>query len=267
MKSASAKLDNSEDRTLFRTQFLKTRPCRFFQAGCCRRGSGCSFAHGKVSIAPDLTKTSLCLKWREGTCLLSSEDCPFAHGKEELRRSPLYKMAGMQHGYSKCFPKESPESCPTIADSSEPEPELEDDWYQMSQEEPVYLQSPPSAASASPLFHAHWGCTWDPFGLEGPLMPSPWLNEFQNLDTTEPLKVMPTCSASEVDDTAVSSLEALEANGWWAEPLGTQVEEEYVSAASSLEALMTMPQIMEPILGWAQPLSLQVEEEYTAQIC
>lgn len=49
------------------------------------------FSHGNVSAPPDLTKTSLCKLWTSGKCVLSSANCPFAHGKRELRQTPLFK--------------------------------------------------------------------------------------------------------------------------------------------------------------------------------
>lgn len=100
MKSTtSRKLSNIDERDLFRSQFDKTRPCRFFQQGRCRRGADCTFAHGTVETPPDLTKTSLCKLWAEGQCKLAAEECPFAHGKDELRRSPLYQAQGSRRDH------------------------------------------------------------------------------------------------------------------------------------------------------------------------
>lgn len=92
-------------RQLFRTQFRKTKMCRFFAKGECRYGEACPYAHNESEIehAPDLTKTALCIQFDKGSCLKRSEDCPFAHGREELRtteifhESPLCKRTtGMQ---------------------------------------------------------------------------------------------------------------------------------------------------------------------------
>lgn len=58
----------------------------------CRHGDQCNFAHGseKLEALPDLRKTSICKDWRHGTCPLQSFDCPFAHGRNELRRTDVY---------------------------------------------------------------------------------------------------------------------------------------------------------------------------------
>jgi len=50
------------------------------------------FAHGGIKPPPDLTKTSLCKRWKEGMCHLSPDKCPFAHGKRELRQTPLFRL-------------------------------------------------------------------------------------------------------------------------------------------------------------------------------
>mmetsp|Transcript_100481 Transcript_100481/g.215317 ORF Transcript_100481/g.215317 Transcript_100481/m.215317 type:complete len:375 (+) Transcript_100481:94-1218(+) len=79
----------------FRSQFLKTKLCRFNSAGQCRYGSDCPFAHDEadLEVVPDLTKTSLCKNWEKGTCMLSADDCPFAHGDDELRATPAFTVA------------------------------------------------------------------------------------------------------------------------------------------------------------------------------
>jgi hypothetical protein len=75
-----------EWRERFRGQFLKTKMCRFYEAGQCRFDEACPFAHSPedLTVAPDLKKTSICTAWQRGGCKLSSDDCPFAHGDEEL---------------------------------------------------------------------------------------------------------------------------------------------------------------------------------------
>lgn len=66
--------------------------CRFYAEGICRYGDECPFAHSAKDIAssPDLTKTSLCVKWQSGECPLPAESCPFAHGEGELRLTPAF---------------------------------------------------------------------------------------------------------------------------------------------------------------------------------
>ena len=66
--------------------------CVFFQNGHCGDGENCNFAHGDQELQqlPDLSKTSLCQKWLQGTCPLSKGRCRFAHGKGELRVTEAY---------------------------------------------------------------------------------------------------------------------------------------------------------------------------------
>jgi hypothetical protein len=68
--------------------FLKTKYCYFWQQGSCTRGEKCKFAHGSPELGsqPDLTKTAICTQWKAGACALTSDECSFAHGKQELRR-------------------------------------------------------------------------------------------------------------------------------------------------------------------------------------
>lgn len=89
--AADAGSDGSGSRTTFRQQFYKTTLCRFYQRGC-TKGARCCFAHGvkELQQAPDLTKTSLCPRWKSFCCELSSEECPFAHGWAELRVTPAF---------------------------------------------------------------------------------------------------------------------------------------------------------------------------------
>lgn len=69
----------------------KTRLCSFAGTGLCRKGADCWFAHSleELRAAPDLKKTQLCLKFKEGKC--TNENCGFAHGEEELRELPNTK--------------------------------------------------------------------------------------------------------------------------------------------------------------------------------
>jgi hypothetical protein len=79
-------------RARFRQQFLKTKMCRFYEAGLCRYGEDCPYAHSEqdLSVVPDLKKTSLCDAWKRGACPRSSDQCPFAHGDEELCLTPAF---------------------------------------------------------------------------------------------------------------------------------------------------------------------------------
>jgi len=82
-------------RRHFRSQFCKTKLCRFNAIGQCNYGQKCAFAHSSWELenAPDLTKTALCLAWEKGQCPLEAEDCHFAHGSEELRLTPAFNKA------------------------------------------------------------------------------------------------------------------------------------------------------------------------------
>ena len=79
-------------RGAIRSQFRKTALCVFFEGGHCEKGRDCDFAHGEQEMrkSPDLAKTSLCQKWVHGKC--PHEDrCLFAHGKRELRITEAFK--------------------------------------------------------------------------------------------------------------------------------------------------------------------------------
>lgn len=80
------------EHDLFRSQFSKTKLCKFYVTNQCRYGDGCNFAHGSTTLtsSPDLKKTSICKEWRRGACPLNSVDCPFAHGRNELRWTEVY---------------------------------------------------------------------------------------------------------------------------------------------------------------------------------
>jgi hypothetical protein len=66
-------------------QLYKTRLCTHYEAGSCRYGATCVFAHNPRDIldTPDLRKTRLCKQFMVGNC--SEPDCTFAHGESELR--------------------------------------------------------------------------------------------------------------------------------------------------------------------------------------
>lgn len=230
------------DRELFRSQFLKTRPCRFFQAGRCRRGSGCTFAHGTVQCPPDLTKTSLCKRWSEGHCNLSGKDCPFAHGHSELRRSALYRSAALRNGYSKNERKDSQDSSPTSqspTDFCESEPEdvgspvgsVSSEWLEL--EDPAYIYSPLAPGSPYPQASLK-----DPsseilhippdFFMCDPYVPS-WCHKSQNVHEMEPMTVYDT----------KADMQPMNVNPTWSS-FGTDF-----SHGSSLGCLMQMPEIVE----------------------
>lgn len=71
----------------FRSQFVKTRLCRFYPTGMCKFGDDCAYAHTEeeLSEGPDLTKTSMCKAWQDGHCDVPTDQCPYAHGQSELR--------------------------------------------------------------------------------------------------------------------------------------------------------------------------------------
>eukprot|EP00421_Protoceratium_reticulatum_P013326 CAMPEP_0168381766 /NCGR_PEP_ID=MMETSP0228-20121227/13045_1 /TAXON_ID=133427 /ORGANISM="Protoceratium reticulatum, Strain CCCM 535 (=CCMP 1889)" /LENGTH=531 /DNA_ID=CAMNT_0008394873 /DNA_START=41 /DNA_END=1638 /DNA_ORIENTATION=+ len=69
-----------------RNKFHKTKQCRFFELGKCRKRGACNFAHSPEELRPmpDLTCTKLCPHLLEtGECTQSG--CTFAHSAEEFR--------------------------------------------------------------------------------------------------------------------------------------------------------------------------------------
>jgi len=83
---------SAERLSLYKTQFRKTKLCKYYANGICNKAENCKFAHGEaeLSILPDLKKTALCQDFARGTCSLSAEQCEFAHGPGELRKSPAF---------------------------------------------------------------------------------------------------------------------------------------------------------------------------------
>jgi len=81
-----------------RSQLRKTHLCVFHMEGRCHYGTQCLFAHdsGEVAATPDLTKTSICEKWRQGQCNNTGATCYFAHGVHELRTTPEFVRAHEQ---------------------------------------------------------------------------------------------------------------------------------------------------------------------------
>jgi len=82
---------SQEKPSMFAGQFKKTKLCRFNETGRCRYDDACPFAHSQHELEdlPDLSKTSMCKNWLQGCCSNTSGNCTFAHGKEELRKTPL----------------------------------------------------------------------------------------------------------------------------------------------------------------------------------
>lgn len=81
--------DVSSELPTAKELFFKTRVCKFYAAGRCKRGKNCTFAHGdtKVQPLPDFYKTRLCATLlRTGQCL-NGDQCGYAHSKADIRDS------------------------------------------------------------------------------------------------------------------------------------------------------------------------------------
>eukprot|EP00933_Yihiella_yeosuensis_P065015 TRINITY_DN68615_c0_g1_i1.p1 TRINITY_DN68615_c0_g1~~TRINITY_DN68615_c0_g1_i1.p1 ORF type:complete len:225 (+),score=67.70 TRINITY_DN68615_c0_g1_i1:73-747(+) len=63
----------------------KTKMCIHFEKNQCKYGEDCTFAHSEEELQPglDLKKTRLCKAFERGKC--NKDNCPFAHGEDELR--------------------------------------------------------------------------------------------------------------------------------------------------------------------------------------
>jgi len=73
--------------------FDKTRLCKFYAKGKCKRGQACTFAHGdrEVQQQPDFFRTQLCADFlRSGGCK-SGSACSYAHSPQELRKAKTHK--------------------------------------------------------------------------------------------------------------------------------------------------------------------------------
>jgi len=76
--------------------FDKTRLCKFYAKGKCKRGQACTFAHGESQVQPqpDFFRTQLCADFvRSGVCK-SGSGCGYAHSPHELRRAKTHKSSG-----------------------------------------------------------------------------------------------------------------------------------------------------------------------------
>ncbi|CAE8594416.1 unnamed protein product, partial [Polarella glacialis] len=58
----------------------------------CQKGTACEFAHGRQDMqrSPDLRHTSMCKLWMEGRCKETAQACRYAHGASLLRRTSDY---------------------------------------------------------------------------------------------------------------------------------------------------------------------------------
>jgi len=90
--SSAASAPKKEYNSCFRAQMRKTQLCKHFQKGKCRYGANCMFAHSQEELQnpPSLMKTSLCTAFAQGGCRFAAELCPYAHGREELVRTPAF---------------------------------------------------------------------------------------------------------------------------------------------------------------------------------
>jgi len=73
--------------------FDKTRICKFYEKGRCKRGSSCTFAHSESELRaqPDFFKTQLCTDYfRSGVCP-NGGACRYAHSPDEVRHANLPK--------------------------------------------------------------------------------------------------------------------------------------------------------------------------------
>ena len=68
---------------------VKLHMCKFFEEGRCQRSKYCAWAHSREQIGqkvkdPQNLKTTLCKYFDAGNCRKNSEECEFAHGRQEL---------------------------------------------------------------------------------------------------------------------------------------------------------------------------------------
>ena len=74
------------------------------EAGRCRRGQACSFAHSEAELRPqpDLFGTRLCAQFGTAGGCPYGKRCRFAHGEAELRPVPVPAPRGQERGRSSC---------------------------------------------------------------------------------------------------------------------------------------------------------------------
>eukprot|EP00443_Scrippsiella_acuminata_P019102 CAMPEP_0115244536 /NCGR_PEP_ID=MMETSP0270-20121206/40035_1 /TAXON_ID=71861 /ORGANISM="Scrippsiella trochoidea, Strain CCMP3099" /LENGTH=77 /DNA_ID=CAMNT_0002659669 /DNA_START=298 /DNA_END=528 /DNA_ORIENTATION=+ len=65
----------------------KTKICKYYVKGRCKRGEACSYAHGKEQLLarPDLYRTQLCIDYTVAGACQAGDTCRFAHGAEDIR--------------------------------------------------------------------------------------------------------------------------------------------------------------------------------------
>merc|ERR1719487_2445480 len=65
----------------------RTKMCKFYAKGVCKRGASCNFAHEQVALQPqpNLYRTRLCVAFAESGHCKNGDSCRYAHGAEQLR--------------------------------------------------------------------------------------------------------------------------------------------------------------------------------------
>jgi len=75
--------------------FDKTRLCKFYAKGKCKRGQACTFAHGESQVQPqpDFFRTQLCADFVQSGMCKSGSRCCYAHSPQELRPAKIHKSS------------------------------------------------------------------------------------------------------------------------------------------------------------------------------
>jgi len=149
-----AKGVTTERQQAYHGQFCKTVICRFYLADACKKGSKCTFAHAVEELhdVPDLRKTALCKHWKRGLCTLSSEHCPFAHNRRELRTSAAFANLSLsKEAVVSSTPSSVSTRSPESADGSQSSPSP-----QASPRGPEHIQGAqaPIGRKPNPMFVA-----------------------------------------------------------------------------------------------------------------